>query len=128
MAKGEPICWYGSRPITEPELPDDPDLATFDQHLSWVRDVVVPPPGNRVISAGNDSVLLVWDLEEGKVVDRLIGQCGVVMCLAATPDGSLVLAGGYRKCLCQWELAKRELYPLIPHECATPAPPDVPHD
>ena len=121
MARGAPISWYGLRPILQPEMPDDPDLTTLDRHISWVRDVVVPPPGDRIVSAGNDSVLLVWDLESAKVVDRLIGQCGVVMCLAATADGTRVLAGGYQKVLCLWDLSTRELIHRLPHHSATPA-------
>ncbi len=76
-----------------------------------VRDVVIPATGNRFVSAGNDGALLVWDLDSGKVVDRLIGKAGVIMCLAVSPDGSHILAGGYKKVLCLWDLAASQLTP-----------------
>jgi serine/threonine protein kinase/WD40 repeat protein len=122
MSLGNQLTRYGSI-IHGDDGPDfqDIDFNRVDRHLAWVRDVVIPAPGNRFVSAGNDGVLLVWDLDSGEVVDRLIGKAGVIMCLAVSPDGARVLAGGYKKVICLWDLEERRLIRRLPHDSATPA-------
>jgi WD40 repeat protein len=122
MALGNQVARYGSN-IHDEDIPDfeEVDFSRVDRHIAWVRDVVIPAPGRRFVSAGNDGVLLVWDIDSGQVVDRLIGNAGVIMCLAASPDGSRVLAGGYKKVICLWDLEKSQMIRRIPHDSATPA-------
>jgi WD40 repeat protein len=135
LDKGTPLAWYGDKPVDESERADASELdpQTFEQHVAWVRDLVIPAPGaiptpgvipvrgNQIISAGNDRVILIWDLESARMVDRLVEHRAPVMCLAVTPDGSRLLSGGYDKTLCLWDLGARRLIRHLPHASATPA-------
>ena len=121
--KGTPLAWYGAKPLDEVESTDftEVDPQTFERHVSWVRDLVIPVRGDQIISAGNDRVILIWDLESAQVVDRLVEHRAPVMCLAVSPDGSRLLSGGYDKTLCLWDLNERRLIRHMPHDSATPA-------
>ncbi len=121
MARGSLVARYGSI-LDENTAPDkEIDLATLDRHIAWVRQVVVPEPGDRILSAGNEGVIFIWDLESGRVIDRLLGKSGVVMCMALSPDGTQLLAGCYNKFLCLWDLTRGELVRKMPHESGTPS-------
>src|SRR5262245_39674648 len=122
MARGSLLTRYGSV-IDENSVPGpaNVDLQTLDRHITWVRDVAIPEPGNRVYSAGNEGVIFVWDLESARVIDRLVAKSGVIMCMAASSDGMRLLSGGYQKVLCLWDLTTSELIRRIPHDSATPA-------
>jgi serine/threonine protein kinase len=122
MARGSLVTRYGAV-IDENSVPspENVDLQTLDRHVAWVRDVVIPEPGHRIYSAGNEGVIFVWNLESARIIDRLLGNSGVIMCLATSPDGTRLLAGGYKKVLCLWDLTKNELVQRLPHDSATPA-------
>jgi serine/threonine protein kinase/WD40 repeat protein len=120
-ARGSLVARYGSI-IDQDATPDRQlDLTSLDSHIAWVREVLVPEPGDRMISAGNEGVIFIWDLQSGRVVNRLLGKSGVVMSMAVSPDGRQLLAGCYRKVLCLWDLTRGELVRQIPHDSGTPA-------
>jgi serine/threonine protein kinase len=123
LDKGTPLAWYGAKPLDESEPVDftEGDPQTFERHLSWVRDLVIPRRGNQIISAGNDRVIMIWDLESARVVKRLVEHRAPIMCLAVSPDGSRLLSGGYDKTLCLWDLDAQRLIRHMPHDSATPA-------
>jgi WD40 repeat protein len=121
-ARGSLLARYGSiidedaAPVATPI-----DWTTLDRHITWARDVIVPPLGDRIISAGNEGVVLIWDLDSGRVVERLPGNAGPIMCLALSPDGTRLLAGCYKKVLSLWDLTRGELVQQIAHDSGTPA-------
>lgn len=119
---GRKIMSYGA-PVGDDDRPDlhAIDLASLEQHVSWIRNVVVLPSGDRIVSAGNDGAILVWDLDSGRVIDRLVGHPTVFMSLALSPDGDRILAGGYDKQISLWDLGKREIIHRLPHDSSTPA-------
>jgi serine/threonine protein kinase/WD40 repeat protein len=122
IARGNLMARYGSvLDENSAPSPQNVDLQSLDRHITWVRDIAIPEPGNRIYSAGNEGVVFVWDLESARVIGRLLGNAGVVMCLAASPDGTRLLTGSYQKVLCLWDLTKNELVHRIPHDSATPA-------
>jgi serine/threonine protein kinase/WD40 repeat protein len=122
MARGNILARYGSIIDEESAPPATPiDWTTLDRHITWARDVIVPPPGNRIMSAGNEGVVLIWDLDSGRVVERLPGNAGPIMCLALSPNGTQLLAGCYKKVLSLWDIARGELVRQIPHDSGTPA-------
>ncbi len=133
LDKGAPLAWYGTRPLNENESAEwsasaEPEsdqqnlaLQNLERHVAWVRDLVILPRGDQVISAGNDRAILVWDVDTAQVVDRLLEHKGPVMCLALSRDGSRLLSGGYDKTLCLWDMGTRQLIRHLPHDSATPA-------
>jgi WD40 repeat protein len=121
---GQKIMRYGSpiNPQDSEDRPDTIDRATLEQHVSWIRHLVILPKGDRIISAGNDGVLLVWDTDSGKVIDRLVGPRTVYMSMALSPEGNRILVGGHNdKEISLWDLAKREIVLRLPHYSATPS-------
>jgi WD40 repeat protein len=52
------------------------------------------PDGKRVLSAGFDKVLRLWDAETGRELRRFEGHSEAVTALAISPDGRLALSGG----------------------------------
>jgi hypothetical protein len=56
--------------------------------------VAVSPDGRTAITAGDDGLVRVWDLENGQELERLVGHTGRVQCVAFTLDGHAVSGGG----------------------------------
>jgi serine/threonine protein kinase len=70
---------------TNPEvLPASPtlsDLLKLNGHVSWIREAAPLDDGRLLVTAGNDVLLFVWDLETGALIDRLPGHQGNVFSL-----------------------------------------------
>ncbi len=73
------------------------------------------PDGKRCISAGNDAVLFVWNLETGELLDRLVGHRTVIMGLALSPDGRFVASVGSDRELIVWDVAGSQILSRWPH-------------
>ncbi len=59
----------------------------------------------------------MWDLETGRELRRLDGGPGVLICVAVSPDGRLILAGGDDGIVRVWELESgREVGRLTKHD------------
>ena len=52
------------------------------------------PDGKRVLSAGFDKVLRLWDAETGRELHRFEGHSEAIAALAISPDGRQALSGG----------------------------------
>ncbi len=68
-------------------------------HKALISDVAFTPDGRYLVSAGDDKVIRVWDLETGQTVRTLRGQIGVgdegkIYAMALSPDGRWLAAGG----------------------------------
>jgi dipeptidyl aminopeptidase/acylaminoacyl peptidase len=69
-------------------------------HAALVRRLVVDPVHQRLISAGDDKTIRIWQLPRGRLARVLrfpVGQGyeGRIYALAVTPDGKTVAAGGW---------------------------------
>jgi len=68
-------------------------------HKALIKDVTFTPDGRYLVSAGEDKVIRVWDLETGQTVRSLRGQIGdghegKIFAMALSPDGRWLVAGG----------------------------------
>ncbi|TQM64261.1 AAA family ATPase [Humibacillus xanthopallidus] len=100
------------RPAPEISTP----LTTLTGHVGAVRAIVLLAP-DRLVSAGDDGSIRLWDLTVGREVRRLLGHGTAVLSIAATPDGLRVLSGAQDGSVHVWDLGK---HPLA---VSTPAPP-----
>ena len=71
-----------------------------DMHSALVRRLVVDPVHNRLISAGDDKTVRIWQLPRGRLVRVLRvpigdGYEGRIYALAVSPDGRTIAAGGW---------------------------------
>lgn len=70
-------------------------IASFHGHSGTVAALAILPPVQRVVSAGADGRVQVWDGTSGAHQANLRGAVSDVTALAASPDGRLLAAGGW---------------------------------
>src|SRR5215471_6764616 len=68
-------------------------------HMALIRAVLFTPDGQRLISAGDDRVIRIWNTGNGKTVQTLRGEIseeglGKIYALAISPDGRWLAAAG----------------------------------
>jgi hypothetical protein len=73
-------------------------------HDGSVTACVVTPDRRRVVSAGGNPTLKVWDLASGRAKATLEGHAGEVTRCAVTPDGRRVVSASYDQTLKLWDL------------------------
>jgi len=64
-------------------------------HTDTVYDVAFSSDGQTAISGAGDHQVIIWDLEKGTGIHRLIGHNGWVRSVAISPDGRSVISGGF---------------------------------
>jgi WD40 repeat protein len=86
-------------------------IRTIEAHEGWVRDLVATPDGERLVSAGDDMLVKVWDTVTGRVVRALDGHAkqtpqGHVTALyavAVSPDGKFLASADRAGAVRVWE-------------------------
>jgi WD40 repeat protein/serine/threonine protein kinase len=68
------------------------------------RSLAVTSGGKRMVVTGEDTSLVVWDLERVKQLGKCDPQPGYVTAVAISEDGSLALTGGSDRNLRLWDL------------------------
>jgi hypothetical protein len=63
-------------------------------HTSDVVEVAFTPDGKRVVSAGKDATIRLWDATTGEQLSTLQGHEGRIDGLAVSPDGSSIASAG----------------------------------
>jgi WD40 repeat protein len=73
---------------------------------SWsINSVALSPDAARVISAGREGQLKLWDAATGRLLRTLIGHTHEVMSVAFSPDGATALSGGLDQTVKLWDAA-----------------------
>ena len=86
-------------PGGEPPVEPIPRVETT-MHSALVRRLVVDPARDRLITAGDDKTIRIWQLPRGRLVRVLrlpigTGYEGRIYALAVSPDGKTIAAGGW---------------------------------
>lgn len=65
--------------------------------------LALSPDGRRLVSAGFDAVLKVWDVDQGRVVHEFKAFLDPAWGLAFSPDGHVFAAGGHNRAIKLWD-------------------------
>ena len=70
---------------------------------SDVTSVLFTPDGSKIISAGEDKTIRIWDAHNHKLLITLTAHQETVQCLSLSPDGHH-LASGSKEAICVWDM------------------------
>lgn len=70
-----------------------------------VTSVVLSPDGKFLAAGSLDTVVRIWDAENGQLVDKLKGHKDSVYSVAFSPDGKFLVSGSLDKTLKMWDMA-----------------------
>lgn len=111
---GKPLVISGSydRQLVWWDAAKGEAIRTTEAHAGWLRDLVVTPDGSRLVTAGDDMLVKVWETDTGKLIHVLKGHAektpqGHVTALyvvAVSPDGKLAASGDRIGNVRVWEL------------------------
>jgi WD40 repeat protein len=73
-------------------------------HTAPVNCVRFSPDGGRLLSAGDDNVVHIWDVAAGKLIKTLRGHGGRIPSAAFSPDGRSVLSGSHDATARLWSI------------------------
>ena len=81
---------------------NDPDSLNND---AGVTSVAISPDGRYVAAGSLDTVVRIWDVGSGVLVERLRGHRDSVYSVAFTPDGKGLVSGSLDKTLKYWDVS-----------------------
>lgn len=81
---------------------NDPDSLNND---AGVTSVAISPNGQFVASGSLDTVVRIWDVQSGMLLERLRGHRDSVYSVAFTPDGKGLVSGSLDKTLKYWDVS-----------------------
>ena len=116
-------AWIRTRtPFREPAailrtLVHSTDSRPWPSEGMWYRAVLtcaVSPDGSRILSAGANHDVELWDAATGAQLVTLTGHTGAVVACAFSPDGRSVVAASWDKTVRIWDtVSGRELTELV---------------
>lgn len=73
-----------------------------------VTSVVMSPDGRFLAAGSLDTVVRIWDAQNGQLLDKLKGHKDSVYSVAFSPDGNFLVSGSLDKTLKMWDMASLE--------------------
>jgi WD40 repeat protein len=102
-------------PAPDPKVAKDP-VRRIRADNGGFKDIVYFHDGQRVITTCGDGSIIVWNLENGREMGRLVGHRGWVYGVSVSADGTRALSGGFDYTVRYWDLNEfRELRSHVQH-------------
>ena len=109
---GELLCsgGYDGRLVWWPAAADQPEpIRVVDAHQGWIRALAVSPDGRQVATCGNDLLVQLWDMTDGKRLHSLAGHASHVYHIAFAPDGQSLVSCDLKGSVKVWDLSAGKL-------------------
>jgi WD40 repeat protein len=78
-------------------------------HKGWVRALAVSPDGKALASCGNDLLVKLWSIPDGKLLATLSGHAWHVYNVAFHPGGKQLVSADLHGVVKVWDLAKQKV-------------------
>jgi WD40 repeat protein len=98
---------YHGRLLWWPADAEKPEpTRTVEAHKGWIRAVALSPDGQTVATCGNDQLVKLWSVADGKPLREFAGHSAHVYHVAFSPNGQSVVSADLKGLLKEWDLAK----------------------
>jgi WD40 repeat protein len=98
---------YTGRVMFWPYDADKPAVTqSISAHHGWVRAVAVSPDGKLLATCGNDHLVKLWSLPEGKPVRELVGHASHVYNVAFHPTGQHLASADLMGVVKDWNVSQ----------------------
>ena len=114
-------------------LPDQPDPALIRDlvgHTDWIWSCSFSPDGKLLVTGGSDQTVRIWDVVTGQLRTRLVMNPATtkvsspgaaedaiaVTALAFSPDGTVLVTGGYDRTARVWEADTGRMIAELAHD------------
>lgn len=81
-------------------------IATLDEHRKPVRALAFSADGRRLVSGGEDRLLIAWDLGTNKPLNTYVGHTKTIDAVAISHDGRMAVSGSRDHSAKLWDLSK----------------------
>jgi WD40 repeat protein len=100
---------YTGRVLVWSRASDEPKpVRTLEAHRGWIRALAVSPEGGTLASCGNDRLVKLWSVADGKLVRELAGHDCHVYNVAFHPDGKHLVSADLKGVVKVWDAARGE--------------------
>jgi len=97
------ILWWQADADTPTPIRD------VQAHDGWVRALAVSPDGKLLASCGNDNLVKLWNVADGKLVREFAGHARHAYCVVFHPDGKQLVSCDLLGVVKHWEVETGKL-------------------
>lgn len=76
-----------------------------EDHQDLVYKIAISSDGRYALSAGGDALVILWEVETGRLVRRFVEHSGLVRDIQFTSDGDYAISGSFDSTAIVWSIA-----------------------